>query len=176
MRTMCAALLVSALIGTAGLAWAADEIHWETTDFLDFQLSKRWTCDGQKPLRSCQDARPDSKKDAMLSFAGRPARPNQTLEGYLGSLKHPKVWHDENGGTVASHVINSEIVTIGGQPWVRSVHDESELRGYRTRYMVTIKDGWVVVITLTGRFDRFEDYEKDLEQGMQTVRLKVPAH
>ena len=173
MRRELVAGVMAVLLMAGRAAWAGggEEGPWTSTDFIDFQLPSHWTCNEASP-RTCQDSRPVLQQEAMLSFAGKPAKENETLPAYLAYLKRPKTWQEENGTEVTSHVVEAKMITVGGQSWVSVIHEDSELRGFRTRYLATVKDGTVVIVTLTARSDRYGVYESELERGLKSAKLK----
>jgi hypothetical protein len=159
-------------VASSGVASGAEEGAWTTTDFIDLQLPPHWVCNEQVP-RTCQDSRPGLQQDAMLSLAGKPARENETVPLYLAYLKRPKTWQEENGSQVTSRVVDAKVVTIAGQPWASVLQEDSELRGFRTRYLVTVKNATVVVLTLTARDEKYGAAEADFERALQTAHLKA---
>jgi hypothetical protein len=156
-------------------AWADDAPTWSTNDFIDFQLPAHWVCNDEAP-RTCQDSRPGFQQEAMLSLAGKPAKENETLPNFMAYLKRPRNWQDDHGNAVTSHVIEAKMVTFGGQPWASVLHQDGEVRGFKTRYLATVKNGTMVVLTFTARDDKYNAYEPDFEHGVQTAKLKVMKH
>jgi hypothetical protein len=166
--------LLAAATAFGGVA-RAEEPPVLKTDFIEIQMPMHWECNDEVP-KTCRDMRPERRKDALMSVAGKPARPNETLPAFLGYLKQPKTWREEDGGVVTSKVIEATTVTLGGQPWVSVIHDDSEVRGFRTRYMVTVKDGEIVVLTFTARTNTYAFFAGDFQRGVETAKLKSPEH
>lgn len=163
------ALAVSLALSLASTASAAVFKN----SFISFELPKRWSCLEEDQVFVCQEKRAESGQEAILVFAAKQKGDNDSLEQFHDHLRSPRQWKFD-GKDVESTVLKVETTRIKGQTWVDATQDDSELVGFRTRYLATIKGDIAVLVTFSARRDRYAAHLKDFESTLKTLTVGPP--
>src|SRR6476620_3480272 len=107
--------------------------------FTEFELPPQWQCNLEGAEWVCQSTNESKKKDAIIVLAAKLKGDQDSLDQYLNYLKAPKTFTNVQGKSVKSEAKYAKTVNINGQAWVDSLHLESELPGFYTRYLATVK-------------------------------------
>ena len=60
---------------------------------------------------------------------------------------------------------------IADLPWVDGMHDGSEVTGYFTRYMVTVREKVAVLVTFSAHKEHFSKYSEDFRMAIDSLRV-----
>ncbi|NDD93282.1 hypothetical protein EBZ37_14525, partial [bacterium] len=123
--------------------------------FVEFELPPRWQCNLEGAEWVCQSTDETRKRDAIIVLAAKLKGDQDSLDQYLNYLKSSKVYQSVQGRTVKSDPKYAKSVTIGGHPWIDSLHLESELPGFYTRYVATIKQDIGILVTFSINKDKY---------------------
>jgi hypothetical protein len=76
-----------------------------------------------------------------------------------------------------SKPINIQYKDIMGQTWVDSQHLSTAMPDYLTRYLATIKDGRIVLISITVERTKYSAYMSELYKTVESmkIRMTLPA-
>ena len=127
--------------------------------FVEFELPQGWVCLLESTEWVCQNQQDAAKKkDAIIILAAKIQGDQDTLDQYLAYLKNPKNYTTPDGKSVTSEVRYSQNKTIQDHPWVDSLHLESEIPGFYTRYLATLKDGIGILVTYSINKNKYGEY------------------
>jgi hypothetical protein len=76
-----------------------------------------------------------------------------------------------NGKPMKSEKKFAKTVNINNQAWVDSLHMESEIPGFYTRYLATVKQDIGVLVTYSINKDKYPQYLQDFENMVQTLKV-----
>ena len=138
--------------------------------FVEFELPPRWQCNLEGAEWVCQSTDETRKRDAIIVLAAKLKGDQDSLDQYLNYLKSSKVYQSVQGRTVKSDPKYAKSVTIGGHPWIDSLHLESELPGFYTRYVATIKQDIGILVTFSINKDKYNQYLPDCENLVNTLK------
>lgn len=139
--------------------------------FVEFELPARWQCNLEGAEWVCQSTDETKKRDAIIVLAAKLKGDQDSLDQYLNHLKASKVYQSVQGRTVKSDPKYAKSVVIGGHPWVDSLHLESELPGFYTRYVATVKQDIGVLVTFSINKDKYNEYLPDCENLVNTLKV-----
>jgi hypothetical protein len=142
-----------------------------TNQFIEFELPPQWQCNLEGAEWVCQSTNEARKKDAIIVLAAKLKGDQDSLDQYLQYLKSPKTYTSVQGKTVKSEVKYAKTVSLQGQVWVDSLHMESEIPGFLTRYLATVKADIGVLITYSVNKDKWKDYVSDFESLVNTLKV-----
>jgi len=142
-----------------------------TNQFIEFELPPRWQCNLEGAEWVCQSTDETRKRDAIIVLAAKNKGDQDSLDQYLNHLKAPKIYQSVQGRTVKSDPKYAKTVQLGGQPWVDSLHLESELPGFYTRYVATVKQDIGVLVTFSINKDKYNQYLPDCENMINTLKV-----
>jgi hypothetical protein len=139
--------------------------------FVEFELPTEWVCLLEGAEWVCQNQQnAEKKKDAIVILAAKIQGDQDTLDQYLGYLKNPKAFNTPQGKAVTSEVRYAQNRTIGDQPWVDALHLESEIPGFYTRYLATVKDGIGILVTYSINKNKYNDYTAMFDSLVKSLK------
>jgi hypothetical protein len=139
--------------------------------FVEFELPAGWVCLLEGAEWVCQNQQdPSKKKDAIIVLAAKIQGDQDSLDQYLNYLKNPKTYTTPQGKNVTSEVRYARNNTIGDQSWVDSLHLESEITGFFTRYLATVKDGIGVLVTYSVNKNKYQDYSSMFDEMVKSLK------
>ena len=169
-RWICGALAAMTLLCARHQTWAARFAN----QFIEFELPPALAVHARRRRVGLPEHRPREKarRDhrARRQAEGRPG----LLDQYLAYLKSAKSYTSVQGKPVKSEPKYAKTVSIGGQPWVDSLHLESEIPGFYTRYLATVKADIGVLVTYSINKAKYQNYLNDFE-AMVEARSRCSA-
>lgn len=142
-----------------------------TNQFIEFELPPQWQCNLEGAEWVCQSTNEAKKKDAIIVLAAKLKGESDSLDQYLAYLKSAKTYTSVQGKPVKSDVKYAKTVSLQGQVWVDALHLESEIPGFFTRYLATVKSDIGVLITYSVNKAKWQDYTSDFEALIQTLKV-----
>ncbi len=139
--------------------------------FTEFELPPQWQCRLEGAEWVCQSSEDAKKKDAIIVLAAKIKGEQDSLDQYLSYLKSAKIYQSVQGKPVKSDPKYAKSVMLNGQSWVDSLHLESELPGFYTRYLATVKQDIGVLITYSINKAKYQAYLEDFENMVKTLRV-----
>jgi hypothetical protein len=139
--------------------------------FIEFELPPQWQCNLEGAEWVCQSADPAKKKDAIIVLAAKLKGDQDSLDQYSSYLKAAKSWTSVQGRAVKSEPKYVKNSVINGDNWVDALHMESEIPGFYTRYLATIKQDIGVLVTYSINKAKYQDYLNDFETMVKTLKV-----
>jgi hypothetical protein len=139
--------------------------------FVQFEKpSDKWQCALEGAEWICQNTDETSKKDAIIVFAAKLKGDQDTLDKYQEYLNKPRSTQVQ-GKTLTSQPKYTKVTEINQHPWVDSLHFESEIPGYYTRYLATVKEDIGVLVTYSILKEKYQDYLNDFESMVKSLKV-----
>jgi hypothetical protein len=139
--------------------------------FVEFEMPTGWVCLLEGAEWVCQNQQDATKKkDAIIILAAKIQGDQDTLDQYLNYLKNPKSYTTPQGKNVTSEVRYARNNTIGEQSWVDSLHLESEITGFFTRYLATVKDGIGILVTYSVNKNKYQEYAAMFDEMVKSLK------
>ena len=142
-----------------------------SNQFAEFELPPQWQCSLEGAEWVCQSSNEAKKREAIIVLAAKLKGDQDSLDQYLSYLKGSKTFTSAQGKPMKSDPKYAKTVEINGQPWVDSLHMESEIPGFYTRYLATIKEDIGVLITYSINKAKYQDYLQDFENMVKTLKV-----
>ena len=139
--------------------------------FVEFELPARWQCNLEGAEWVCQSTDEMRKRDAIIVLAAKLKGDQDSIDQYLNYLKAPKIYQSVQGKTVKSEAKYAKTVLVNEQTWVDSMHLESELPGFYTRYLATVKQDIGVLVTFSVNKDKYSEYLSDADAMVKTLKV-----
>jgi hypothetical protein len=139
--------------------------------FVEFELPPRWQCNLEGAEWVCQSADETRKRDAIIVLAAKLKGDQDSIDQYTNYLKAPKLYQSVQGRTVKSEAKYAKQLQINEHTWVDSLHLESELPGFYTRYLATVKQDIGVLVTFSINKDKYSQYQADAETMVNTLKV-----
>ncbi len=139
--------------------------------YCQFTLPDGWTCQLEGSEWVCQSENADRKKEAIVILAAKIAGMKDRLEEYQAYLKAPKTFTLPGGKTQVSEAKYANSKTIGGQNWIDALHLASEVPGFYTRYLATVKEDLGVAVTFSVAKDYYATYQPVFDKMVETLKV-----
>lgn len=148
-------------------------VHAKTfsSQFSEFELPTGWDCALEGSEWVCQSEDKDRKKEAIIILAAKYRGEQDSLDQYQAYLKAPKTFTLPGGKSQISEPKSVTIKTINGQRWVDALHLASEVPGFYTRYLATVKDNLGVAVTFSVAKDHYDAYQDIFEKVVATLKV-----
>jgi hypothetical protein len=161
-----ATLALSPAVGSRP-AWAAKF----TNMFIEFELPPQWQCNLEGAEWVCQNVEEAKKRDAIIVLAAKLKGDQDSLDQYLTYLKAAKTYNSVQGKPVKSEPKYAQTVNLNGQAWVDALHLESEIPGFFTRYLATVKQDIGVLVTYSINKAKYQQYLNEFETMVKTLKV-----
>lgn len=170
---MASKLWPSLLLAALAFLPFAPQAHAEkwANQFAEFELPAKWQCTLEGAEWVCQGTDEETKRDAIIILAAKFKGEQDTLEQYLSYLKNPKSFVSVTGKNVTSEPVYAKATPINEQTWIDSMHKDSEIPGFMTRYLATVKQDIGVLVTYSILKSKYQDYLQDFETLVKTLRV-----
>ncbi len=139
--------------------------------FSEFELPPQWQCNLEGAEWVCQSTDASKKRDAIIVLAAKLKGDQDSLDQYLTYLKSAKTYTSVTGAPVKSSVKYAKTVNINGQAWVDALHLESEIPGFYTRYLATVKQDIGVLVTYSINKNKYQDYLGVFDNMVKTLKV-----
>jgi len=147
-----------------------------TSQFCEFLLPTGWECDMEGSEWVCQSVNEERKKEAIIILAAKLRGPQDDLPQYQAYLQAPKSFKLPGGKTQISEAKYTKQLKIPTQNhmWIDSLHLASEVPGFYTQYLATVKESLGIAVTFSVGKDFYDSYRGVFENIISTMRVFVP--
>lgn len=142
-----------------------------TSQYCEFELPPGWECALEGTEWVCQSSNKQRKKEAIIILAAKIRGSQDSLDMYMAYLKKQKTFTLPGGKTQVSEPKYSNMKTINNHRWVDSLHMASEVPGFYTRYLATVKEDLGVAVTFSVSKDHYEAYKGVFDRVIATLRV-----
>ena len=142
-----------------------------SSQFSEFELPTGWDCALEGSEWVCQSDDKDRKKEAIIILAAKYRGEQDSLDQYQAFLKQPKTFNLPGGKTQISEAKSVSLKQINGQNWVDALHLASEVPGFYTRYLATVKDNLGIAVTFSVAKDHYDSYQDIFEKVVATLKV-----
>jgi hypothetical protein len=142
-----------------------------SSQFSEFELPTGWDCALEGSEWVCQSDDKERKKEAIIILAAKYRGEQDSLEQYQAYLKQPKSFNLPGGKTQISEAKSVTVREINGQRWVDALHLASEVPGFYTRYLATVKDNLGIAVTFSVAKDHYDSYQDIFEKVIATLKV-----
>jgi hypothetical protein len=142
-----------------------------SNQFSEFELPSQWECKLEGAEWICQNTLTAKKKEAIIILAAKLKGDQDTLDQYTTYLKSPKKTQTFDKKSLQSEPKYTRNINLNDQIWVDSLHSESEVPGYITRYLATVKNDIGILFTYSVQKAKYSEYSKEFENMTRTLKV-----
>lgn len=139
--------------------------------YTEFELPPGWQCAIEGSEWVCQSENADRKKEAIIILAAKIRGEQDSLDQYQAYLKKGKTYQLPGGKTQNSEAKYAKISNINSQQWVDALHLASEVPGFYTRYLATVKEDLGVAVTFSVTKDMYSAYQGIFDNIVASLRV-----
>lgn len=139
--------------------------------YAEFELPSGWQCVIEGSEWVCQSENKDRKKEAIIILAAKKRGPQDDLTEYQAYLKQAKTYQLPGAKMQRSEPKSVSTQTINGQKWVDALHLASEVPGFYTRYLATVKADIGVAVTFSVTKSLYNAYKGIFDNVIASMRI-----
>jgi hypothetical protein len=139
--------------------------------FSEFELPPNWICQLEGAEWVCQSGDPSKKKEAIIVLAAKLKGDMDSIDQYYSHLKSVKTFTSAAGKPMKSEPKYTKTIKINEQAWVDSLHLESEIAGFYTRYLATVKEDIGILVTYSISKSKYQEYLPEFEAMVNTLKV-----
>ncbi len=139
--------------------------------YCSFLLPPGWDCALEGSEYVCQSSDNDRKREAIIILAAKKRGQQDSLDQYHAYLKDTKTFQLPGGKTQVSEPKYTSTKKVNEHDWVDSLHLASEVPGFYTRYLATVKEDLGVAITLSVAKDFYNAYQAVFDSVVNSLRV-----
>ena len=139
--------------------------------YIEFELPPKWQCVIEGSEWVCQSENANRKKEAIIILAAKKRGPQDTLANYLAYLKKEKMYQLPGSKMQRSEPKTVKTETINGGQWIDALHLASEVPGFYTRYLATVKSDIGVAVTLSVTKNLYNAYKGIFDNIIGSLRV-----
>ncbi len=139
--------------------------------YCEFELPPQWECALEGSEYVCQSENADRKKEAIIILAAKIRGEQDSIDEYQAYLKKNKEYNLPGGKKQISEPKNVKLSTISDHQWVDALHLASEVPGFYTRYLATVKEDLGVAVTFSVTKDLYQNYLPIIDKLVSTLRV-----
>lgn len=139
--------------------------------YTEFELPAGWVCELEGSEWVCQSSNADRKKEAIIILAAKIRGEQDALDKYQTYLKETKIYTLPGGKRQVSESKYVKINSINDQRWVDALHLASEVPGFYTRYLATVKEDLGVAVTFSVSKEHYAAYQTIFDKIIASMRV-----
>lgn len=161
-------ILVGAFILSFSLSASAKRF---ANQYTEFELPPGWECAIEGSEWVCQSENEERKKEAIIILAAKIRGEQDSLDQYQAYLKKGKVYQLPGGKTQNSEPKYAKLSTVNDHQWIDALHLASEVPGFYTRYLATVKEDLGVAVTFSVTKDMYQAYQGIFDNIVASLRV-----
>jgi hypothetical protein len=140
--------------------------------YISFEMLETWRCKLEQTEFVCRSEDQQEGKEAVIILTAKERGPTDSFPIYFDHLNKPIVAPARGGGTMTSNVtIAPREVMVNDQKWIDSLHINSEVQNYYTRYLATIKDQIAILVTFTSHNAKYQKHAPHFAETVKSLRV-----
>ena len=159
-------LLIASLVLNTENGWS----KLFRNDYVQFELPAGWDCKIEGSEWVCQSNDPEVKKEIIVICAAKQRGPEDEIDKYREHLKKPRPKTDLAGKPYTSEVVWVNEKEIKGQMWVDGMHVGSEIPGFYTRYISTVKGKVAMLLTWSVAKSSYQKYLAEMNAFVNSLQ------
>lgn len=146
-----------------------------SNQYIEFELPPGWSCLLEGSEYVCQAENKERQREAIIIMAAKERGQQDSLDQYQAYLNQKKTYTLPGGKTQVSEPKYTKVSEINTQKWIDSLHLASEVPGFYTRYMATVKQTLGIAVTFSVAKDNYNDYQALFDKMIASMRVFVRA-
>lgn len=142
-----------------------------SSKYCEFELPPGWECALEGSEYVCQSENADRKKESIIILAAKIRGEQDSLDEYMAYLKKTKEYNLPGGKKQVSEPKNTKMSKVNDHQWVDALHLASEVPGFYTRYLATVKEDLGVAVTFSVSKDLYATYQPIMDKMVSTLRV-----
>ena len=135
-------------------------------------MQDNWKCNLEQTEWVCRSDDPQEAKEAIIILTAKEKGPTDSFAQYESHLNASINTMTRTGVALTSTMkYKARTSKINDQPWLDSLHQDSEVQNYFTRYLATIKDEIAILVTFSAHNKLYAKHSANFEKTIQSLRV-----
>ncbi len=139
--------------------------------YIEFELPPGWQCLIEGSEWVCQSDDANRKKEAIIILAAKKRGSQDNLQAYKTYLEQTKTYKLPGGKMQKSEKKTVKTTQVNGASWVDALHLASEIPGFYTRYLATVKSDIGVAVTFSVTKSMYSAYKGIFDSVISSMRV-----
>ena len=140
--------------------------------YISFEINEAWKCKLEQTEWVCRSEDPQESKEAVIILTAKEKGLTDTFPIYTEHLGKPIPLNLKNGSSIVSSItMPPRTENINEQAWIDSLHTNSEVQNYYTRYLATIKDQIAILVTFSVHNKYYAKYQPQFMETVKSLRV-----
>jgi len=140
--------------------------------YISFEILDTWKCKLEQTEWVCRSEDLQESKEAVIILTAKEKGPSDSFPIYTEHLVKPIALNSKTGATIMSSVtMPPRIELINNQSWIDSLHTNSEVQNYFTRYLATIKDQIAILVTFSAHNKYYTKHQSHFMDTVKSLRV-----
>lgn len=163
-------ILIAVLLGSIN-SWAKTFKN----SYISFEMPANWSCTQDGAAWTCNPANAIEEREAIIVLTAKIAGPGETMASFKDYLSKRKSVLTKSGNAILSTVLKTQNTRIDGQNWVESVHLNSEVPGFQTTYLATVKNKLAILVSLSAEKSKTQKYNPIFQSALRSLKI-IASH
>ena len=142
-----------------------------TNQYTEFELPAGWSCSLEGTEWVCQSENEARRKEAIIILAAKIRGSQDSLINIKTIKVSEELFTLPGGKTQVSEAKYAKVSKINGHQWIDALHLASEIPGFYTRYLATVKADLGVAVTFSVGKDHYAAYQSILITSWRLLRV-----
>ncbi|MEK6627949.1 MAG: hypothetical protein AABY53_04935 [Bdellovibrionota bacterium] len=135
-------------------------------------MQDNWACKLEQTEWVCRAEDPQGAKEAVIILTAKEKGPTDSFPIYESHMNSPINTVSKTGTPMSSKVVyQANTQKINDQPWLDSLHQDSEVQNYFTRYLATIKDQIAILVTFSAQNKLYSKHSLNFDKTIRSLRV-----
>lgn len=140
--------------------------------YISFEMLDTWKCNLEQTEWVCRAEDPQEAKEAVIILTAKEKGPTDTFPLYESHMNNPISTPSRTGAMLTSTVVYKAMQNkVNDQVWLDSLHTNSEVQNYHTRYLATIKDQIAILITFSAHNRFYAKHSTNFNNTIKSLRV-----
>jgi hypothetical protein len=140
--------------------------------YISFEILDTWKCSLEQTEWVCRAEDPQEAKEAVIILTAKEKGPTDSFPLYENHMNSSISSTSKSGVTLNSTVVyKAQQNRYNDQPWLDSLHRDSEVKNYFTRYLATIKDQIAILVTFSAHNKYYAKHSGHFMNTIKSLRV-----
>ncbi len=140
--------------------------------YISFDMIDNWDCKLDQSEWVCRSLDPKESREAVIVLTAKEKGPTDSFDIYQSHMNSSITTTNKAGVRLTSQVkYAAQKNRYNDQMWLDGLHQDSEVRGYFTRYLATIKEPIAILVTFSAHSSVYAKYSGLFTKTIQSLRV-----
>lgn len=140
--------------------------------YISYEMQDNWDCKLEITEWVCRATDPEEAKEALIVVTAKEKGPTDSFEIYTDHMNKSIENISKGGATLNSTVkYPTQEQKINNHRWLDSLHQDSEIANYFTRYLATINGEIAILVTFSAHNRFYAKHSSNFDLTIRSLRV-----